>query len=159
MHLKLSTDRKFALSDENYLFDCMGLTKTTSDELNQMFEPKVIEFLRKSELVQALPLKQAPAAKTEEPVEQSEENPSAHLTSANTQSGGGKYYTQRAPGTSTPITKFLPANKGCTDEQFPAGQLSEPFKAKLAGNQAVAISPDFGGQESLGTQHSTTGSH
>jgi len=51
MHLKLSTDRKFALSDENYLFDCMGLTKTTSDELSRMFEPKIIEFLRQSELV------------------------------------------------------------------------------------------------------------
>jgi len=57
MHLKLSTDRKFALSDENYLFDCMGLTKTTSDELSRMFEPKIIEFLRQSELVQALPKK------------------------------------------------------------------------------------------------------
>lgn len=55
MHLKLSTDRKFALSDENYLFDCMGLTKTTSEELGHMFEPKVIDFLRRSELVQALP--------------------------------------------------------------------------------------------------------
>ena len=51
MHLKLSTDRKFALSDENYLFDCMGLTKTTSDELSQMFEPRIINFLKQSELV------------------------------------------------------------------------------------------------------------
>lgn len=33
MHLKLSTDRKFALSDENYLFECMGLTKTNKFEL------------------------------------------------------------------------------------------------------------------------------
>lgn len=55
MHLKLSTDRKFALSDENYLFECMGLTKTTSDELSRMFEPKIVEFLKMSELVQALP--------------------------------------------------------------------------------------------------------
>ena len=55
MHLKLSTDRKFALSDENYLFDCMGLTKTTSDELGKMFDRKIIDFLKRSELVQALP--------------------------------------------------------------------------------------------------------
>ena len=46
MHLKLSTDRKFALSDENYLFECMGLTKTTSDELSLMFEPKIVDFLK-----------------------------------------------------------------------------------------------------------------
>ena len=46
MHLKLVADKKFALSDENYLFDCMGLTKTNSEELSQMFEQKVIEFLR-----------------------------------------------------------------------------------------------------------------
>jgi hypothetical protein len=51
MHLKLSTDRKFALSDENYLFDCMGLTKTTSDELGKMFDRKIIDFLKRSELV------------------------------------------------------------------------------------------------------------
>ena len=55
MHLKLSTDRKFALSDENYLFDCMGLTSTSSDELSKMFDPQIIDFLRRSELVQALP--------------------------------------------------------------------------------------------------------
>lgn len=58
MHLKLSTDRKFALSDENYLFECMGLTKTTSEELSMMFDEKVIEFLNRSELVQALPQQQ-----------------------------------------------------------------------------------------------------
>ena len=55
MHLKLSTDRKFALSDENYLFDCMGLTKTTAEELSRMFVPRVTDFLKQSELVQALP--------------------------------------------------------------------------------------------------------
>lgn len=55
MHLKLSTDRKFALSDENYLFECMGLTKTTHEELSRMFEPKIVQFLKQSELVKALP--------------------------------------------------------------------------------------------------------
>ena len=55
MHLKLSTDRKFALSDENYLFEWMGLTKTTSEELSRMFEPQIIRYLKQSELVQALP--------------------------------------------------------------------------------------------------------
>ena len=54
-HVKLSTNRKFALFDENYLFECMGLTKTTSDELSMMFNPRIIEFLSRSELVQALP--------------------------------------------------------------------------------------------------------
>jgi len=51
MHLKLSTDRKFALSDENYLFECMGLTKTTTEELSQMFQPQIVSFLKQSELV------------------------------------------------------------------------------------------------------------
>lgn len=55
MHLKLSTDRKFALSDENYLFDCMGLTKTTAEELSRMFVQRITDFLKHSELVQALP--------------------------------------------------------------------------------------------------------
>lgn len=54
MHLKLSTDKKFALSDENYLFDNMGLTKTSPEELEMMFDPKITEFLKKSELVQTV---------------------------------------------------------------------------------------------------------
>ena len=58
MHVKLSTNRKFALFDENYIFECMGFTKTTSDELAMMFNPKIIEFLSRSELVQALPKSQ-----------------------------------------------------------------------------------------------------
>jgi len=36
----------------------MGLTKTTSDELSMMFNPRIIEFLSRSELVQALPKSQ-----------------------------------------------------------------------------------------------------
>ena len=51
MHLKLSTDRKFALSDENFLFDNMGLTRTTPEELEKMFNPKVINFLQNSQLI------------------------------------------------------------------------------------------------------------
>lgn len=95
MHLKLSTDRKFALSDENYLFDCMGLTKTTSDELSRMFEPKICEFLKQSELVQALP-KEAnskPAAEGQE-IQCEEVVAPAKLAGQNTH---------------TPITKYLPA--------------------------------------------------
>ena len=55
MHLKLSTDRKFALSDENYLFECMGLTKTNKAELRQMFSERITNFLNSNHLVQALP--------------------------------------------------------------------------------------------------------
>ena len=57
MHLKLSTDRKFTISDENFLFDYMGLTRTTSKELSRMFDANIIDFLKRSELVQALPKK------------------------------------------------------------------------------------------------------
>ena len=52
MHLKLTTDQKFALSDENYLFECMGLTKTNSKELSRIFDKQIIDFLKSSELVQ-----------------------------------------------------------------------------------------------------------
>ena len=45
MHLKLSTDRKFAISDENYLFEQMGLTRTNKAELAQMFSERVTDFL------------------------------------------------------------------------------------------------------------------
>jgi len=58
LHLKLSTDRKFALSDENYLFECMGLTKTTSEELSMLFDSRIISFLSRSELIQTLPVEQ-----------------------------------------------------------------------------------------------------
>lgn len=53
MHLKLTTDRKFALSDENYLFECMGLTKTNKTELRQMFDERITSFLNSKHLVQA----------------------------------------------------------------------------------------------------------
>ena len=55
MHLKLTTDRKFALSDENYLFECMELTKTCKTELRQMFSERITDFLNSKHLVQALP--------------------------------------------------------------------------------------------------------
>ena len=55
MHLKLTTDRKFALSDENYLFECMGLTRTNKTELRQMFPSKIIDFLNGEQIVQAMP--------------------------------------------------------------------------------------------------------
>ena len=56
MHMKLSTNQKFALRDENFLFDVMGLTKTNSKELSRIFDKKIIDFLKNSELVQiALP--------------------------------------------------------------------------------------------------------
>lgn len=48
----------------------MGLTKTTTEELCMMFNPKIIEFLSRSELVQALPkstiARAAPVAPTQE---------------------------------------------------------------------------------------------
>ena len=43
------------MSDENFLFDCMGLTKTTSEELRNMFEDRIIDFLQQNQLVKALP--------------------------------------------------------------------------------------------------------
>ena len=102
MHLKLSTDRKFTISDENFLFDYMGLTRTTSDELSQMFDQKIIEFLKDSALVQALPKKPVAQAQTTvesdsvtEPVICADEG--AQVTSA---SYGGQ-------PNGTPITKYL----------------------------------------------------
>ena len=51
MHMKLQTNRKIAISDENFLFECMGLTKTNSNELSRIFDKKIIDFLKSSELV------------------------------------------------------------------------------------------------------------
>ena len=55
MHLKLTTDRKFALSDENYLFECMGLNRTNEGELRQMFPAKIIEYLNHEQILASLP--------------------------------------------------------------------------------------------------------
>ena len=49
----MSSDAKFALSDENFLFECLGLTKTNSRELCRIFDRRIIDFLKSSELVQA----------------------------------------------------------------------------------------------------------
>ena len=96
MHLKLSTDRKFTISDENFLFDYMGLTRTTSEELSRMFDAKIINFLKSSELVQALPKKPKTPAGSPPEVESEvgseyagcgEETPE-QIASANTASGG-----------------------------------------------------------------------
>ena len=53
--MKLRTDQKFTLYDESYLFDCMGLTKTTSKELSKVLDPKVTQFLQQNQLVRADP--------------------------------------------------------------------------------------------------------
>lgn len=66
MHLKLSTDKKFSLTDENYLFECMGLTKTTSSELGRIFDKRIIDFLSRNELVETLP-KAAPQIQQHQP--------------------------------------------------------------------------------------------
>ena len=54
-HMKLRTDRKFNMLDENYLLHRMGLTKTTSEEMKGILNPKITDFLQRSELVKANP--------------------------------------------------------------------------------------------------------
>ena len=61
-HMKLRTDQKFTMYDESYLFDCMGLTKTTSKELSTVLDPKITSFLQKNQLVKADPRHQKHAA-------------------------------------------------------------------------------------------------
>ena len=56
--MKLRIDLKFTVSDENFLFDCMGLTKTTSEELRNMFNERIIDFLQQNQLVKNLPVRQ-----------------------------------------------------------------------------------------------------
>lgn len=64
-----------------------------------------------------------------------------------------KIASHAANGGHTPITKFLPSGGAYT-------QLPEPFTKKSAGGYTMHGGvPDFGGQESIGTQHSTNGSH
>ena len=56
--MKLRTDQKFTMYDESYLFDCMGLTKTTSKELSSVLDPKITNFLQQNQLVKADPNRQ-----------------------------------------------------------------------------------------------------
>ena len=60
--MKLRTDQKFTMYDESYLYDCMGLTKTTSKELSSVLDPKITSFLQKNQLVKADPRHQKHAA-------------------------------------------------------------------------------------------------
>lgn len=46
MHLKLVSDQKFILMDENNLLKCMGLTETNAKELKTLFSEEVNEFLK-----------------------------------------------------------------------------------------------------------------
>lgn len=57
-HMKLRTDRKFTMLDENYLFHCMGLTKTSSDEMKGILSPQITNFLQRNELVKTAPRQQ-----------------------------------------------------------------------------------------------------
>lgn len=112
MHLKLSTDRKFTISDENFLFDFMGFTNTTSEELSQMFDGKIIDFLKRSELVQALPKQGGNKPQQVQTTVESGEDvtemavcgdegvSSAHHATANTAAVKSASYH-------TPITKYL----------------------------------------------------
>lgn len=154
MHLKLSTDRKFTISDENFLFDYMGLTKTTSDELGQMFDKKIIDFLKRSELVQALPKTAARAHQVQTTVESDEVTEMAHC--AEDINSHGQYATANSTAGAklanhTPITKYLPgqASPKTAFRQKDLG-LAAPFE--LANELG-------GGQASIGTHCSTNGSH
>ena len=51
LHMKLQSNKQFAISDENLLFECMGLTKTNPKELSTILDKKFIDFLGSTELV------------------------------------------------------------------------------------------------------------
>lgn len=106
MHLKLSTDRKFALSDENYLFECMGLTKTTSEELSMMFDERVISFLNRSELVQALPQQQQVTTTRNSPMVQVEGYETDEMKTGETARAGSML-----PQRNTPNAKYMQSAK------------------------------------------------
>ena len=57
-HMKLRTDCKFKMLDENHLFHCMGLTKTSSDEMKGILSPQITNFLQRNELVKTAPRQQ-----------------------------------------------------------------------------------------------------
>ena len=168
MHLKLSTDRKFALSDENYLFEWMGLTKTTSEELSRMFEPQIIRYLKQSELVQALPKDAANKATAKS--QKAEGGADYHEIQGNLdgQQMRGNHHT--------PITKFLSSSQQPQQADDCAGQpsallgqgyqnghmdsLAYPYhKGKNAGPGYALTGGELGGHESMGTQHTSNGLH
>ena len=47
--MKLQTDSKFKISDENLLFRSMGLSKTTQEEMKQLFKPKLYNYIVNNE--------------------------------------------------------------------------------------------------------------
>ena len=47
--MKMQSDRDFKVSDENLLFKSMGLSKTTQEEMKQLFKPKLYNFLCRNE--------------------------------------------------------------------------------------------------------------
>ena len=51
LHLRLQTDQKFNLMDENHLFQCMGLTRTNDAELNRIFPKEINNYLKNEMLV------------------------------------------------------------------------------------------------------------
>ena len=83
-----------------------------------------------------------------------EETPSTHTASA----GGARGATPQ-----TPLAKYLPAGqKRARQEDYATQAPSALMGGKNAGAALFGGAPmpmDLGGQESLGTQHSTAGSH
>ena len=52
LHLRLKSDKNFSVLDENELFEEMGLTQTTDEELRQIMPKEIIQYLGSSVLVQ-----------------------------------------------------------------------------------------------------------
>ena len=52
-HLKVKSDLKFKLMDENHLFQAMGLSKVNDDELMRLFPEEITEYLMKQVLIKS----------------------------------------------------------------------------------------------------------
>ena len=50
--LCLQSDKNFTLRDENALFQCMGLMKTSDDELKRIFQQDLLSYLKDQMLVE-----------------------------------------------------------------------------------------------------------
>lgn len=46
-NLHLTSSKKFQMLNENHLFEEMGLTQTTEEELAQLFDVKINDYLKR----------------------------------------------------------------------------------------------------------------
>lgn len=152
MHLRLESDSNFVLRDENVLFQNMGLTKTSDEELRRIISPQITDYLKQQVLIESptIPVlgKRDTRPELQDYVEDRDDLVSTEQLVRSKPPSFAAEATKH-----TPLTKLLPSRP---EEDCPAGieelefgersvkNLSQPFM-----NTSAAVIG--GGQESIAT--------